>query len=120
MGFGGVTWQSSETHQPSPALRTQLSLACELLESTGTGLMLTLDEIHHHQMAELREFASALQHLIREAREITFAGAGLPSSVSAVLNDEVLTFLRRADRHSLARARAAGGRVHRHSQARRT
>lgn len=32
-----------------------------------------------------------------------FAGAGLPSAVSAVLNDDVLTFLRRADHRSLGR-----------------
>jgi hypothetical protein len=103
MGLGGATWQPSERHQPSPALRTQLTSACDLLASTGTGVLLTLDEIHHHQVAELREFASVLQHLVREGREIAFAGAGLPSSVSAVLNDDVLTFLRRADRHSLGR-----------------
>lgn len=78
-------------------------MACDLLESTGTGLLITLDEIHYHQVAELRELASVLQHLVREGREIAFAGAGLPSSVSAVLNDHVLTFLRRADRHSLGR-----------------
>lgn len=42
-----------------------------------------------------------LQHLVREEKEIVFAGAGLPSSISTVLNDDVLTFLRRADRHSL-------------------
>ncbi len=103
MGLGGASWQSTATHQLSPALRTQLTMACDLLASTGTGLLLTLDEIHHHQVAELRELASALQHLVREGREIAFAGAGLPSSVSTVLNDDVLTFLRRADRHSLGR-----------------
>lgn len=103
MGLGGASWQTTEPHQVVPALRTQITAACDLLAETGSGLLLTLDEVHHHQVAELRELASILQHLVREEREIMFAGAGLPSTVSTVLNDEVLTFLRRADRHSLGR-----------------
>ena len=42
-----------------------------------------------------------VQHSFREGRELAFAGAGLMSSVSDVVNDDVLTFLRRADRHHL-------------------
>lgn len=101
MGLGGATWETSEAHEASPALRTQLTAACGLLAENGAGLLLTLDEIHHQVVPELREVATVLQHLVREEREIAFAGAGLPSAVSAVLNDDVLTFLRRADRHSL-------------------
>jgi len=103
MGLGGASWKTDESHQVVPALRTQTTAACDLLARTGSGLLLTLDEVHHHQVDELRELASVLQHLVREEREIMFAGAGLPSAVSAVLNDDVLTFLRRADRHSLGR-----------------
>jgi hypothetical protein len=103
MGLGGATWEASEAHDVSPALRTQLTAACDLLTANGTGLLLTLDEIHHQVVPELREVATVLQHLVREEREIAFVGAGLPSAVSAVLNDDVLTFLRRADRHSLGR-----------------
>lgn len=103
MALGGATWESHDEHQVSPALRTQLTSACDLLGSNGTGLLLTLDEIHHQQVGELRELATVLQHLVREEKEIAFVGAGLPSAVSTVLNDDVLTFLRRADRHSLGR-----------------
>ncbi len=101
------TWRclldATQRHQVAPALRTQLTAVCDVLANTGSGLLVTLDEVHHHQVDELRELASVLQHLVREEREIMFAGAGLPSAVSAVLNDDVLTFLRRADRHSLGR-----------------
>jgi hypothetical protein len=107
MGLGGATWQSREAHEVAPTLRSQLSAACELLAAGGAGLLLTLDEIHHRQVPELRELATALQHLVREEREIAFVGAGLPSAISAVLNDDVLTFLRRADRHSLGRVPVA-------------
>ncbi|MEX2628104.1 MAG: ATP-binding protein [Ilumatobacteraceae bacterium] len=101
MGLGGATWETSEAHEVSPALRTQLTAACDFLAANGAGLLLALDEIHHQVIPELREVATVLQHLVREEREIAFVGAGLPSAVSAVLNDDVLTFLRRADRHSL-------------------
>jgi AAA ATPase domain len=102
-GLGAASWQSRQTHNPAPGLRGQLTAACDLLAATGTGLLLTLDEIHQRPLEDLRELATTLQHLLREGREIAFVGAGLPSAVSAVLNDDVLTFLRRADLHSLGR-----------------
>jgi hypothetical protein len=42
-----------------------------------------------------------VQHAFREGRELAFVGAGLMSAISNVVNDDVLTFLRRADRHHL-------------------
>jgi len=101
MGLGGATWESETTHQPVPGLRNQLALVCDLLAASGTGMLITLDEIHHHRAEELREMVTTLQHLMREGREISFVGAGLPSAVNSILNDEVLTFLRRADLHYL-------------------
>lgn len=101
LGLGGATWESSDAHPVASGLRSQLTRTCDLVAQTGAGLLVTLDEVHHRQVAELRDLASAVQHLVREEREIAFVGAGLPSAVSAVLNDEVITFLRRADRHSL-------------------
>lgn len=103
MGFGSVSWESRRAYEPIPALRSLLTAACDLLAANGVGVLLTLDEIHHQQVTDLRELAVVLQHLVREEKEIAFVGAGLPSAVSAVLNDDVLTFLRRADRHSLGR-----------------
>lgn len=43
-----------------------------------------------------------MQHLIRERRNVAFVFAGLPSMVEDVLNDNVLTFLRRANRTVLS------------------
>lgn len=101
LGIGGITWDSSNAHVVAAGLRNQLELLCDLLAGHDTGLLITLDEIHHRQTGELRDFFTALQHLIRDGREIAFAAAGLPSEVSDLLSDEVLTFLRRADRHVL-------------------
>jgi hypothetical protein len=40
-----------------------------------------------------------VQHAFREQREFAFAGAALPAAIDELLNDEILTFMRRADRH---------------------
>lgn len=99
--LGGLAWDTTNAHVVAAGLRNQLELLCTVLEARGTGLLMTLDEVHRRQSGELRDFFVALQHLIRENHEIAFAAAGLPSEVSDLLNDEVLTFLRRADRHTL-------------------
>ena len=64
-------------------------------------LLISLDEINNSVLDELRELAVVLQHAVREQRPFAFVGAGLPSAVEHVLNDKVLTFLRRADRYTL-------------------
>lgn len=66
------------------------------------GLLITLDEVQASDRAELRALATGIQHLIREQRNVAFVFAGLPSMVEDVLNDDVTTFLRRANRTVLA------------------
>jgi hypothetical protein len=87
-------------------LRNQIELLTDLLAANETGLLITLDEIHLNQRDDLRELATTVQHAFREERELAFAGAGLASSVADLLNDDVLTFLRRAERHALGSVRA--------------
>ena len=101
MGLGGVSWKTAESHIAQAGLRDQIALLTDLLAPHETGLLITLDEIHRDASAELREFATTVQHTFREERNLAFVAAGLASAVSDVLNDDVLTFLRRADRHTL-------------------
>jgi len=101
LSIGRVDWDTAETHVVQAGLRSQLEVLTDLLVDHGTGVLVTLDEIHHKQLDELRELATTVQHAFREGRELAFAGAGLAASVSDVVNDDVLTFLRRAERHSL-------------------
>jgi hypothetical protein len=101
LSAGGVTWSTIEAHVVEAGLRNQIELLADLLVENGTGLLITLDEIHQNQITELRELATAVQHAFREEREVAFVGAGLASSVSEVTADEVLTFLRRAERYPL-------------------
>ncbi len=70
-------------------------------------LLITLDELQAGVIDELRQLAVVLQHSIREGRRLAFCGAGLPSAVDDVLSDKIITFLRRADVHTLGPANQA-------------
>jgi hypothetical protein len=89
---------------PAPVLdwRATASALLDALEPHGTGLLVTVDEVHRHARADLAELATTFQHLVREDRDIALVLAGLPSAVSDLLSDDVLTFLRRATRQVLA------------------
>ena len=99
-GVGGMTFE------PTPDLvvdvRRKLGRLLELLGKRGSGLMVTVDEVHAGARSDLRELSALTQHLIRDERDLALVMAGLPAAVSGLLNDEVLTFLRRADRHLLS------------------
>jgi len=98
---GGVTVSS----RPADAVqwREQVGRLLDVLEANDTGLLITVDEVHHkHAREDLRDLAATFQHLVREDRNVALAVAGLPMAVSDLLNDDVLTFLRRANREELA------------------
>jgi hypothetical protein len=101
LNIGALAWNTIEAHVVQAGLRNQLEMLTDLLAENRSGVLITLDEIHHNQIEELRELATVVQHAFRENRELAFAGAGLAASVSDVVNDDVLTFLRRAERHTL-------------------
>jgi len=103
LGWGRLDWETLDAHDVEAGLRNQLEQVCSLLATQDTGLLVTLDEVHLRQDRELRDFFVAVQHLFRNDQEIAVVAAGLPSAVSSLLNDHVLTFLRRADRHVLGR-----------------
>lgn len=96
---GGLEFDASPEERPD--LREILTGLIDVLEKNETGLLITIDEIHRKNLDELRHLAATVQHLIREDREIAFVTAGLSSAVSDMLNDDVLTFMRRATREQL-------------------
>lgn len=102
-GAGGATWDNPVTANLPTNFRSQLELVTDVLAEYDTGVLITIDEIHYRQIEELREFGATIQHAFRDSRNVAFAAAGLPSAVSPVLNDDVLTFLRRAERYNLGR-----------------
>lgn len=101
LGGGGAAWERIEAHVAEADLRSQITLLTDLLAAGETGLLITIDEVHRDRAGDLRELATVIQHAFREEREVALAAAGLTSSISDLLQDDVLTFLRRADRYHL-------------------
>lgn len=82
------------------SLRTILTEATASLG--GGGVLITVDEVQDADRDEMVEIATAVQHLIREGRDIAFIFAGITTGVLDFLNDASLTFLRRARAEELA------------------
>lgn len=118
-GVGGsVTWDSSSISETSYSLRNALddylAYKADLDRSAGqpaSGVLITLDEMHHQRNDELIEFGATVQHLVREGKDIAVAMAGIPSAIKPLLSSRTseserpnpITFLRRAERIELDR-----------------
>ncbi len=83
------------------------SFRAALTEATSSpagknGILITIDEVQDADRLEMVEVATAVQHLIRENRNVAFVFAGITTGVLDFLNDASLTFLRRAKPEELA------------------
>lgn len=87
--------------RPVKSWRQRVGALLDVLAEHETGLVVTIDEIHGMDTGELAELAACVQHLIRDGRAISLVMAGLPSAVNDLLNGDVSTFLRRAERMQL-------------------
>lgn len=77
----------------------------------GKGILFTIDEVQAISMPELVALATTFQHVLAdqdmegvpdvEKRGIAIAFAGIPSLMDDLLNNKVLTFLRRSMKHAL-------------------
>lgn len=91
--LGGVHYEN--TRMPL-TLREAMGLRLDALEKRGGGLLVTIDEAQAAERSDMVSIATAVQHLTSEDRNLAFVFAGLPSMSSKWLNDDVMTFLRRA------------------------
>lgn len=99
--LGGVDFDLPPDAGPG-GLRTQLNRLTDLLEANGTGLLITLDEVHSRRARDdVAQLCAVVQHAFREERPVAFAAAGLPAAVQDLLSEDVSTFLRRARRYVL-------------------
>lgn len=87
--------QKDEPHRPEDIYEALDRVAGKLTEK-GKGLLVTIDEIQDASVGDVREIAVAIQHLIRERRNIAFVFAGLTAGVMNLLGEDGPTFLRRA------------------------
>jgi len=94
MGFSlGLTFTEEAKTQFGP--RIKLGLLCDELAKYDKGVLILVDEVQPNTSA-IRTLATTYQHLVGENKNIAIVMAGLPTSMSAVLNDDILTFLNRA------------------------
>lgn len=105
----GVTLGMFRVDTQLPAVRElhwrrQATELLAKLNAKGTGLLISIDEIHAVDRTELSEIAAVVQHLIRESLPIGLVLAGLPKAVEDLLNEGVSTFLRRAEKYDLHKA----------------
>ena len=96
LGFSfGLTF-TDET-ETKYGFRIKLGMLCDELEKHGKGVLILVDEVQPNT-EQMRSLAATYQHLIGDGKNIAIAMAGLPSSISGVLNDKILTFLNRAQK----------------------
>jgi hypothetical protein len=82
--------------------RTQMTQILDQLAQQDVGLLITVDEVNVN-LEEMKQLVRTYQHFIREGRKVGLLMAGLPFAVSSLLNDESVSFLRRARKHRLGR-----------------
>ncbi len=82
-------------------LREALGDAATRLTGRDKGLLVTIDEVQDADEGDVRAIATAVQHLIRERKNIAFVFAGITTGVLDLINGKTLTFLRRAKAEEL-------------------
>lgn len=102
---------SVERGVASRSLRLAIERRLKKVEP-GKGVFISIDEVQAATRQDMVDIGTAIQHVIRdqdlldipdaEKKGVAFAFAGLPSVVDELLDDRVLTFLRRSQRHVLA------------------
>ncbi len=77
-------------------IRESLDIVVSKLTHAGKGLLVTVDEVQNASLEDITRIAAAVQHLMREKKNIAFAFAGIASGVNSLLSEDGPTFLRRA------------------------
>ena len=73
-----------------------------LATADGTGLLITVDELHAGDIDELKLLGIAVQEVVRVGRHpVAFAGAGLTLLEDSLLADTSVTFLQRCARYDV-------------------
>lgn len=108
-GIAGASLGSIAISPPASPLNLRNAIAKRLESSKigkGKGILITIDETQAASLDDLVTIATAVQHVTTsidetnvpdsEKKGIAIVFAGLPSIVNDLINDDVVTFLRRA------------------------
>lgn len=99
LGFGGgMTTRTEETNQLVPDFRHQLMRVLDILDKRGSGLLITLDEVHRSQAGQIQVVTDAIAYAFAQRAPVAFVAAGLPETINGLVNGHVSTYLRRAER----------------------
>lgn len=82
--------------------RSRAEALLDQIEQHGSGLAITVDEVRV-EVDEMVQLASVYQLLIREGHRVALIMAGLPMAVTDLIDDERVTFLRRARQRHIGR-----------------
>lgn len=100
IGVGPVSASREAAPAPSENWRTRMGKLVSMIEGAGYGLLITVDEVVA-TLDEMITLAAIYQLFVREERRVALVMAGLPHNISALLNDKSVSFLRRAQQHTL-------------------
>jgi len=99
-GFQLETHIKNEEPPFTTTFRYQITSMLDFLKSKKYKVLFLIDESQRHS-EQMKTFIATYQQLVRENYELTLVMAGLPNVISDILNDDVLTFLRRANQVEL-------------------
>lgn len=77
------------------------ALAAAIARPGRKGVLVTVDEVQDADRDDMTQIAHAVQHMIREGRDVAFVFAGLTTGVADFMNGQAMTFLRRAKAEQL-------------------
>ena len=84
--------------KPRWGLRRQLTEIVSAASDHGTGVLLSVDEMHRCESDSLLRLANDLQHVSKRGKmPLAFAGASLPEIKHTYLEDDRFSFFRRCD-----------------------
>ncbi|MDR3191079.1 MAG: ATP-binding protein [Lactobacillaceae bacterium] len=105
LSIRGVQFKMNDNGTPDPDFtqnfRSQAELMLKAFAERQINVVILLDEVQKHTN-ELRKFVAAYQLFLQAGYPVSLLMAGLPNAIMDILNDDVLTFLRRANRVALS------------------
>lgn len=96
--IGTISWEHTDADAPN--WRSKMNAVLDGLEETGSGLLITVDEVDP-SVEEMSKLATTYQHFVREGRRVGLLMAGLPHNVSGLIAGKKTSFLRRAAQYRL-------------------
>jgi hypothetical protein len=100
VNVGGFGVTATVREPAEPGWRVQMEGLLDQLAAAGTGLLITVDEVHAG-VPQLEYATKTFQHFFRDGRDVQILFAGLPGAVADMATQPGMTFIWRAERRQL-------------------